>query len=135
MLSRDIVYRVPIRVTRELAHAPGFSEKGYHMYEDWGSLETRVERLETEYAWAEDPPSRVRRFVTNIQVLEANEEEIRVRSYLLVTRNRLEDIAPHFISAERVDVLRKEGDEWKLKERTVYLDHTILPTPNLGIFL
>ena len=67
LLTEDIDYKCPIRVTRERAAGPGFSEEGMHFDEDWGMLEVRVERLETEYAWAEDPPSRTRRLVSNVR--------------------------------------------------------------------
>jgi len=39
-----------------------------HFDEDRYSLEKRVERLEGDHAWTEDPPSRARRFVTNVRV-------------------------------------------------------------------
>ena len=136
VLSRDLEYRAPIRTSREAAHSPGFSETGYHFDETWGRLEQRVRRLETEYAWAEDPPSRVRRFVTNVLVdPESSRTHVRVSSYLLITRARLEDVQSHFMSAERRDVLRDEGDGYRLLNRLILLDHTIIPTPNLGIFL
>jgi 3-phenylpropionate/cinnamic acid dioxygenase small subunit len=136
LLSQDVQYRAPIRTSREAAHAPGFSEHGFHFEETWGRLDQRVRRLETEYAWAEDPPSRVRRFVTNVLVdPESSPHEVKVSSYLLVTRARLEDVQSHFMSAERQDVLRDEGDGYRLLNRLILLDHTIVPTPNLGIFL
>lgn len=136
LLSQDVQYRAPIRTSREAAHSPGFSEDGFHFEETWGRLDQRVRRLETEYAWAEDPPSRVRRFVTNVLVdPESRPDEVRVTSYLLLTRARLEDVQSHFLSAERQDVLRDEGDGYRLLDRLILLDHTIVPTPNLGIFL
>jgi 3-phenylpropionate/cinnamic acid dioxygenase small subunit len=48
LLHPEIDYRVPVRVTRERAHGAGFSEAGWHMLEDWDSLETRVLRLDSE---------------------------------------------------------------------------------------
>jgi 3-phenylpropionate/cinnamic acid dioxygenase small subunit len=78
----------------------------------------------------------VRRFVTNVLIdPTSTAEEIRVTSYLLVARARLEDIQSHYMSAERQDVLRDEGDGYRLLDRLILLDHTIVPTPNLGIFL
>ena len=38
-----------------------------HFDEDRYSLEKRVERLDGDHAWTEDPPSRTRHFVTNVQ--------------------------------------------------------------------
>lgn len=135
VLSTDVSYQAPIRTSREAAHAPGYSDVGYHFDETWGRLEQRVRRLETEYAWAEDPPSRTRRFVTNVLVdPTSSRQEVHVSSYILVARARLEDVFSHYISAERRDVLRDEGDGYRLLSRLILFDHTIIPTPNLGIF-
>lgn len=133
LLAPDVRYRIPIRVTRERAAGRGFSQIGYHMDEDRGMLQTRIERLDTEYAWAEDPPSRTRRYVTNIRV-GADGDRISVRSNLLVFRGRHGDTHDQLIAAERHDTLvRKDG--LRVAERIVYLDHTVLSTPNLAIFL
>ena len=103
------------------------------MDEDRGMLQTRVDRLDTEYAWAEDPPSRTRRLVTNIRVA-ADGDRIAARSNLLVYRGRHGDTVDQLIAAERHDTLIR-ADDLRLTERIVYLDHTALRTPNLAIFL
>ena len=57
------------------------------MLEDWPSLKARVARLEHEYAWAENPPSRTRRFVTNIMVTGKTENGgVQVESNLMLFR-------------------------------------------------
>ena len=68
MMHPEIDYRAPMRVTRERSKGDGFSNEGYHFFENHESLTTRVERLATDYAWAEDPPSRTRRFLSNFRV-------------------------------------------------------------------
>jgi 3-phenylpropionate/cinnamic acid dioxygenase small subunit len=106
------------------------------MKEDWGSLETRVARLDTEYAWAEDPPSRTRRCVTNVRIAAGDtEDEARVKSNLLLFRSRFDSTSYQLFFAERRDVLRKVDERWKLRKRVVLLDHTTLGTHNLGVFL
>ena len=133
LLAPEVRYRIPIRVTRERTAGRGFSQVGYHMDEDRGMLQTRVARLDTEYAWAEDPPSRTRRFVTNIRAAE-NGDRIFVRSNLLVYRGRHGDSVDQLIAGERHDTLIR-ADDLRLAERIVYLDHTALRTHNLAIFL
>jgi 3-phenylpropionate/cinnamic acid dioxygenase small subunit len=133
MLAPEVRYRIPIRVTRERSAGRGFSRIGHHMDEDRGMLQTRVERQDTEYAWAEDPPSRTRRYVTNVRVT-VDGHRISARSNLLVHRGRHGDTEDQLIAAERHDTLVRE-DGLRLAERTVYLDHTVLGTPNLAIFL
>ncbi len=135
MLHPEIDYRVPIRVTRERAAGLGFSREGYHFFEDHDSLAVRVERLSTDYAWAEDPPSRTRRFLTNFRVSKLDGGDLRTRSNLMLYRERLDERNPQLLSAEREDDLRAAGGGLRLVRRLVLLDHSTLLTPNLGIFL
>ena len=136
MLHPEVDYRVPMRITRERTAGLGFSNEGYHLYENHGTLALRVERLSGDYAWAEDPPSRTRRFVTNFRVFAAEgTDDLRVCSNLLLYRERLDDPAPQLLSAERRDDLRELDGDLRLARRLVLLDHATLHTPNLGIFL
>jgi 3-phenylpropionate/cinnamic acid dioxygenase small subunit len=136
LLDPEIDYKVPIRVTRERAAGAGFSFEGWHMYEDYGSLEARVARLETEYAWAEDPPSRTRRLVSNIRLEPAGaDNEINVKSNFLIYRGRYDSPSFNLIAGERHDSLRRVNRELKLLKRLVLLDHATLGTHNLAIFL
>ena len=136
LFTEDAEYLMPVRVNRERAEGDGFSEEAYYFEETRGSLELRVRRLETEYAWAEDPPSRTRHFVTNVRVAEGDEEdEVAVRSNLLLYRSRGSDPHQDLLSAERKDVLREEDGQWKLKKRVILLDHSVLTTHNLSVFL
>lgn len=136
LLDERISYRVPIRLSRERTAGPGFSENSHHMIEDRGSLEVRVFRLETEYAWAEDPPSRTRHFVSNIRVEPGdNADEIKVKSNLFLYRDRSDTPEHEFISGERRDVLARRDGALKLRERVVLLDQTTVRTLNLAIFL
>jgi 3-phenylpropionate/cinnamic acid dioxygenase small subunit len=136
LFTDDAEYLMPVRVNRERVEGDGFSEEAFYFEETRGSLELRVRRLETEYAWAEDPPSRTRHFVSNVRVAEGEEEnEVAVRSNLLLYRSRGSHPDHDLLSAERKDVLRKEEGQWKLKKRVILLDHSVLTTHNLSIFL
>jgi ethylbenzene dioxygenase beta subunit len=142
LLTEDVVYRIPVRLTRERPPQGGYggiAEGMLHMDEDRASLEMRVARLETGFAWAEDPPSRLRHFVTNVRVGEPvrgnRGEEVEVCSYLLLFRSRWDRPDFTFLSAERQDLLRRENGGWKLARRLVILDHSTLPTHNLSFFL
>ncbi len=137
MVSRDIVYRVPIRETVERARGRGFQESTFHLDETYGSLDTRVTRGETKYAWAEDPPSRVRHFITNIRVRATDPAEadvLDVRSNFLIYRTRQDQTTPSLLSGERHDRLRRENGCWRLLRRMVYLDSTVIGTHNFSLF-
>ncbi|WP_338727450.1 aromatic-ring-hydroxylating dioxygenase subunit beta [Haladaptatus sp. DJG-WS-42] len=132
-LTEDIDYRVPIRLTRERTAAP-FSTDSYHFKDDFSSLQTRVNRVLTEYDWSESPPSRTRRFVTNLRILEHREDEVDVASNLLLFRTREERRHPELISGKRHDTIRFTAEP-RLARRTVYLDHTVLGSDRLSILL
>jgi 3-phenylpropionate/cinnamic acid dioxygenase small subunit len=135
LLDRDVDYRVPVRVTRERSRGAGFSTQGYHMLEDHISLQTRVDRLDSEYAWAEDPPSRMRRIVSNVRLGEVTDETVAVRSNFIYFRGARYDAPGHdLLVGERQDVLRRSVDGLRLLRRLVLLDHTTLGTPNLAFF-
>lgn len=137
-LAEDLVYTAPLRQTRPLAQqAASFIRSTQHFDDDWRSIMGRIVRLTgTKSAWAEDPPSRTRRLVTNVMVEEGDKtDEYAVRSNLLVTRSRFDFDQLDLISAERRDILRASGDTFKLARREILLDQAVLGTPNLAIFL
>lgn len=136
-LHGDIRYRIPVRVTRWRSDGLGFTN-AMHMDETYASLAGRVARLDTNFAWGEDPPSRTRRFVSNIQVEQqlSDPHRLSVSSYLLLTRSRWDHPAYQFISAERRDILvRDAGQDFQLISRHVLLDQSNLGTVNMALFL
>lgn len=135
LLTEDIRYRMPVRVTKEHTLEKSVLDNMDHFDEDRFSLEKRVERLATEYAWTEDPPSRTRHFVTNIRVYEQEEEEALAKSYVLLFRSRGDERPPDIISAERIDVLRRVEGQLKVASRRIIVDESVLRTQNLAIFL
>ncbi|HEY6018117.1 MAG TPA: aromatic-ring-hydroxylating dioxygenase subunit beta [Gaiellaceae bacterium] len=135
LLTEDVRYQVPIRIAKERGAGDGVAADGFHLDEDRSSLELRVERVETGFAWAEDPPSRLRHFVANVRAEELGESEVAVRSNVLVYRSRRDSPAHDLLSAERHDVLRRVDGGWRLARRVVVLDSTTVPTLNLSFFL
>ena len=136
LITPDIHYLVPVRITSPHTLADSTLDDMAHFDEDLYSLEKRVARLETEHAWAEDPPSRTRRFVTNIRCWEGDTAgEIVARSNLLVFRSRGDLLGPDLLSGQRTDVLRRTDDGLRLARREVLLDESVLRTQNLAIFL
>jgi len=138
LLTDDIVYLIPIRSTRE-KHAEPFSAESWHMKEDRASLQMRVARVYTEYNWAEDPPSRSRRFVTNLRLTRTRRNELiteaTIKCNVLLFRGKFDSPSHALLSGEREDVLRREEGVWKLAKRTVRLDHTTIGMSNLALFI
>lgn len=134
LLDEELVYRMPLRVTRDKASGSDVVEDMTFLDETKPSLKTRVNRLQTTSAWAEDPPSRTRHMITNVLIEENHGDEIVAVSYFLLLRSR-RDKASEQLFGTRRDVLVKYGSSWRIKERTIYPDESVLHLPNLTIFL
>lgn len=136
LVTEDLSYVVPLRVTREREAESDVIIGMSHQDDDADSMEMRVLRLETEYAWAEDPPSRSRHFVTNIRVTPGeNADEYAVKSNLLLYRTRGDVPSFDILSGERQDVLRRVADRFRLAKRVVLLDQTTVMTHNLALIM
>lgn len=136
MLAEDIHYFMPVKVTTALGAgydtAPGMA----HFDENKHSLSRRVARFATEHAWTEDPPSRIRHYVTNVRTFATDSDaELIVDSAVLLFRSRGDVREPSIISAGREDLLRRDGDRWLLARRHIAVDESVLRTQNLAIFL
>ena len=57
--------------------------------DDLRTLTLRVNRFHQGRGWSEDPPSRTRRLITNLRVLDADEQEISVACNFQLYRTRL----------------------------------------------
>lgn len=139
LLDGEVRYRAPVRTTRR-SDGRVDDDRMYWFDDTRASLELRVRRLETDVSWAEEPPSRTRRIVSNVRVRSDSEvqsepdvESVAVRSNLLCFRNRGESPDHDIIAAERHDVLRRDGDGWVLLRREIRFDHGTLGTKNLAL--
>jgi phthalate 3,4-dioxygenase subunit beta len=135
LLCEDIRYVMPVRVTT--ARGAGFDalpDMG-HFDEDLYALRKRVQRLATDHAWAEDPPSRTRHFVSNVRTSSGAGGDLRVESSLLLFRSRGDTRPPDLLSAGRTDILRPAEDGYRLARRQIIVDESVLRTQNLAVFL
>ncbi len=98
------------------------------------TLAGRVARLETGMAWAEDPPSRTRHFIANIEVAPGEAAaEVDVHANFIVYKSRSETEQDFYVGARR-DILRKVGGAWKIARRRLTLDQNVLLAKNVSIF-
>lgn len=136
MISDDIIYQAPIRITRTGPHKDrDVMRTMFHFDEDYNSIQMRAGRLQKS-AWAEDPPSRCRRFVTNVRVAECDTPgEYEVVSYLYLERSRGDNPENESVTAERRDVWREAGGEYKMVRREIIVDQSVLGMSNFAIFL
>jgi phthalate 3,4-dioxygenase subunit beta len=135
-MTDDVRYLMPVRVTT--ARGAGFdtSPGMAHFDEDKYSLSQRAARFATEHAWTEDPPSRLRHFVTNVRTFAGDDEtHVLVESAELLFRSRGDVNESALVSCGREDRLRWCDDCWKLARRTIFVDESVLRMQNLAVFL
>jgi biphenyl 2,3-dioxygenase subunit beta len=102
--------------------------------EDIRTLGARVARLDTGMAWAEDPPSRTRHVITNIEIAPGGSDAaLTVHSNFIVYRSRGETEQDFYVGA-REDRLRRVDGAWKIANRRMVLDQNVLTAKNLSIF-
>lgn len=137
ILTDDIHYWMPTRYNRtrrEREHEFSKPNEVAFFDEDKSSLAMRVKRLDTGMAWAEDPPSRTRHLVTNVQVRRRSAaDEFDVTSSFLLYRTRLETDLNLF-AGRREDMLRRTRDGWRIARRKILLDQNVVLAKNLSVF-
>jgi 3-phenylpropionate/cinnamic acid dioxygenase small subunit len=98
------------------------------------TLAARVARLDTGMAWAEDPPSRTRHLIGNIDVEPSDKAaEFRVYSNFIVYRSRAETEEDFYVGS-RQDLIRRVDSQWKIARRKLTLDQNVLTAKNVSIF-
>jgi 3-phenylpropionate/cinnamic acid dioxygenase small subunit len=137
LLAEDLSYTAPLRLTRTGAEKGNTVVRSTkHFDDDYLSIMGRLGRLKTKSAWAEDPPSRTRRLITNVLVWGTDKpDELEATSYLLLMRSRYENYEYQLLSAERHDRLRRVAGGFKLARREIIVDQSTLGVPNLAVFL
>jgi len=137
LFTDDVLYFMPRRknVARREAHRE-LTPLGdlAILEEDKTYLEMRVARLDTGMAWAEDPPSRTRHLIGNLEARPSEKGEVEAKTAFLVYRSHLET-DHQLLSGCREDVLRKVEGAWKVARRTIVLDANVLLDKNLSVFL
>lgn len=136
LFTQDVSYWMPIRRTKTTKDQHReFTAKGEMAFidDDHAMLAMRVKRLKTGYAWAEDPPSRVRRLITNVRVVAVEDDTIDVHSNFNIYRTRLNSDEDSWIG-HREDRLRRVDGKLMICARSIFLEQTVLLSPNLSNF-
>ena len=149
LFTDDIRYWMPLRSNRYPAISKAISIRDGSRYEEEDlskenelaimdetkeSLERRIARLDTGMAWAEDPPSRTRHFVSNIEVHPGEQaSELKVYSNFIMYRNRAEKEQDFYVGS-REDILRRVEGGWKIAYRKIILDQNVLLAKNVSNF-
>lgn len=138
LFTDDAVYWMPGRINpwRSGEIADSVTKPGeLAIFEDTKqTLTTRVRRLRTGMAWGEDPPSRTRHLITNVEVEPDDDPaQLRARSNFLVYRAQLETDKDLF-AGMRDDVLRRVDGRLQIARRTLRLEDVVHDSKPLSIF-
>ncbi len=134
LLTDDIRYWMPARETvgGQPDAVSGDGEMAF-FDDDKVFLAARIERLRSSLAHAEQPPSRLRYFISNVEIEELGEDECDVRCNLLVYQSRLERTEVSYVG-RREDRLRRIDRSWRIASRKISLDQTLVPRSRSRFF-
>ena len=94
----------------------------------------RAQRACKANAFGSNPPARTRRLISNVVIeINGSRDEYRVSSNFIMYYSRHRD-DNHIYSGQRVDILRREDDQFKIARRDVILDWNVIPVPTVGLF-
>ena len=122
LLAPDVRYWAPVRA--EVPRGQESEDETGRLLlfdETKASLALRISRLDTGLAWVENPPTRTRRFVTNVVTEKEEHGLVHVRSNLLLFRSR--SFVDETILAGCREDKWSRAEKWLLKERKVLIDH------------
>jgi 3-phenylpropionate/cinnamic acid dioxygenase small subunit len=147
--SEDLRYWMPTRSNRYPVNSKAISILDASRYEEEEvsgedelafmeetkkTLEMRVARLATGMAWAEDPPSRTRHIITNIEVEQGDtSDQLRAYSNFVMYRNRAERDEDFYVGS-REDIMRREGGQLRISYRKIVMDQNVLLAKNISNF-
>ena len=98
-------------------------------------LAGRIRQLKTGVHWPEEPVSRFEHLISNVELVSAEGDEVRVNSKFFCYQNRLQDEVNHFVG-RREDLLRRDPDTgFKLVRRKIILAQNVMLPKVLNTFL
>ena len=142
LLTEDIRYWMPMRRNVKFGELEReFTREGQDINwfdEGKDTLTRRVNQILTGVHWAEEPLSRICHTVSNVQILGTTPSvsepaEVSVKCRFMIYRNRVET-ETDFLVGKREDVLRRVDGQWKIAQRKIVLDQSVLLAKNLTFF-
>jgi 3-phenylpropionate/cinnamic acid dioxygenase small subunit len=139
LFTDDLRYWMPVRHNplgrpEQLDQELSKPDETYYFNDTKESLRARVERVYSPTAWAEMPPSRTRRLISNVRIRRDDGAELEVDCNFIVYRTRMEKDEDFFVGS-RSDILRRTNGGFKIARRTVILDQAVLRAKNISVFL
>jgi p-cumate 2,3-dioxygenase beta subunit len=130
LLTEDATYEVPA------TDAPDSDPQNalFLVADDKIRIRSRVGQLLGKSAWAENPPSRTRRMISNVRIRNAEGESISVTANFVVYRMRFEQMDT-YVGRYEYTLVQREGG-LKIRARKAILDlEALRPHGKVSIIL
>lgn len=146
LLAPDIHYWAPSRSNRAVSAFKGDRDIAKELSarhepaiydETHADLKLRIARVTTaSKLWCENPPSRTRHLISNVEAYARQEVEgeFEVYSVFVVHQSRFDETGLSFFGS-RKDILREvDNGQYLIARRDITLDLTVVPTGAVTIF-
>jgi 3-phenylpropionate/cinnamic acid dioxygenase small subunit len=135
LAADDLHYCMPVKPNTQPGSKPLSGHESFgHFEETKRTLGIRLKRLGTGLVLSEEPPPRVRRFVSNIRITSVSPTgEYEVQCLFILHRSRLDWQTDVFHGA-RTDTLRRADTTlgWQIARRVIHIDLGLVPSYNLN---
>jgi 3-phenylpropionate/cinnamic acid dioxygenase small subunit len=132
LMAPDLRYWAPARANLPRnREGEGGSNQLLLFDETKASLRLRISRLDTGLAWVDIPPTRTRRFISNVAAESEADDLVSVRSNFMLFRSR--SYREEWLVVGCREDKWSRSEEWHLRERKIIFDHCTLE--NLSFFL
>ena len=128
----DAVYWVPVTTD------PGADPDRHlsHIYDNRARLDTRVKLLQTGHRYSQEPPSLMRRLVSNVEVMRTEDGELAAESnFILAELSVQAGHEMHWWAGRTTHRLRRVDGELRMSRKTVVLVNAAEPLPNLAFLI
>jgi len=128
----DGVYWVPATTEPD----PDPERQLSHVYDNRARVETRVKLLQTGVRYSQEPASRMRRLVSNIEVEPADGGELVAGSNFLLAELAVQAGRElHWWAGRATHRLRRVDGQLRMSRKTVVLVNAAEPLPNLAFLI
>lgn len=103
------------------------------IYDRREQLEQRIKRMKSNLAHAQNPKSRLMRVVSNIQIKQSSSTEILASSSFVIGELRLDVQSVWF--GRSLHSLRPQGDDFRIRQKKVFLLNNASPLGNLQFLI
>lgn len=137
LMAEDIHYWMPTMENRRRSDPNGAYaiDRGALYNDNLLDLSRRISRFKQPSAWAEDPPTRHAHVVSGVEVYQGEKDgEYIVHSSFVNYRSRVEK-DNDLLVGRREDVLRADGESFKIARRKILMTQSVLMAKNLNTFL